>query len=364
MRSVLFLGGGGDSVGILRRAANMGLEVHVADSNPDAPGRQLADKFYLVSAYDADEVNAVTPQVDAVLCAGVDAPHVMATVAADCGIVGPSAETAELSRDKVLQIKALNGRVRLPWTENADLVALDPPGGYLAWPGAFIIKPADSRGARGVVRLTTGQMATPWVEEARLQSPTGRVLVQRWVDGEQLSSESLVQDGKILWTAYAHRNYARLEQTAPAVIEDGSDMPPAIPAFFDNDWERVGEQTLQECVTTIGLEYGTLKGDLVWDGRYMTVIEVACRLSGGRFCSDLIPACWGVDFVGMAIRIAIGEHIYPGEISPYLRRHVCQRFEFPSGKKIVSHPQRGRMVIGLGGNHEEAEAHAWAQLYA
>lgn len=358
------LGGGADSVGIIARARDMGLETHVADSNPDAPGRQLADKFYLVSAYSADEVLAVVPHVDAVLCAGVDAPHIMAAVAARDGIVGPTAETADLSRDKVLQIKCLNGRVRLPWTENADIVALDPPGGYMGWGGAFIIKPADSRGARGVVRLVSGQMASPWVEEARLQSPTGRVLVQRWIDGEQLSSESLVQDGKILWTAYAHRNYGRLAEMAPYVIEDGSDMPPGIPAFMWNSWEDAGQETLQECVTAIGLINGTLKGDLVWDGRYMTVIEVACRLSGGRFCSDLIPACWGVDFVGMAIRIAIGEYIYPGEISPYLRRHVCQRFEFPSGKKIVSHPQRGRMVIGLGGNHDEAEANAWKQLYA
>ena len=354
---ILFLGGGVDSLGIVYRAREMGFSAVVADSDPNAPAIRLldrADRFILASAYSVDDVlRSLTEAPLAVLCAGVDAPHVMAAVAERFDLVGPSPATAELSRDKVLQIKALMGHVKVPWTENADLMAPYPGGEY-------VLKPADSRGARGVIRVKRWESAEPWIPEARARSPTGRVLIQEWVYGAQLSSESLVQDGKILWTAYAERNYDRLDETHPYVIEDGSDMPPGIPSFFERDWEMIGNETLQKCVDVLGFVSGTLKGDLVWDGKEMTVIEVACRLSGGRFCSDLIPACWGVDFVGMAIRIALGEKVYPGEIRPYLRRHVCQRFQFSD--KVTSHPQRGRMVIGKGGNREEARLHAAVQL--
>ena len=137
-------------------------------------------------------------------------------------------------------------------------------------------------------------------------------------------------------------------------------MPSSIPCFFEKDWQAMASEQLQKCVTVLGLQSGVLKGDLVWDGDRIWVIEVACRLSGGRMCSDITPGVWNIDFIGMAIRLALGDYIWPGEVRPYLRRYACQRFSFPV--RPTSHPERGPSVIGYGPSREEAQAHAELRL--
>ena len=174
----------------------------------------------------------------------------------------------------------------------------------------------------------------------------GHVIVEDWIDGVQLSSESLVQDGKIIYTAFSERNYSRLEETHPFVIEDGGDMPPDIDLVHENSYIEKARTELQKCITAMGLRTGTLKGDLVWDGNNIWIIEVACRLSGGSFCSDQIPEVWLVDFVGMATRLALGERVYNGEIKPYLRKHMSQRFVIP--EEVTCHPERGPGAIRYG----------------
>ena len=355
---LVLLGGGIDSVSIVRRANEMGLETVIVDRAIPSNYRghwvqascyhetgTLAGLARWASQYDA--------RPSGVLCAGTDAPDVMAAVAQEYRLPGPSVETAFISKNKLRQLEALRqAGVRVPETRIATRAET-----FIS--GDILIKPSTSRGARGVQLYRDGDPIPAGAIElaASFGAP---VLAQEWIDGQQLSSESLVQDGEILWTAFADRNYARLEEFAPHVIEDGCDMPSEIPSFHERDWEAMAEEQLQNCVTAIGLQSGVLKGDLVWDGDRIWVIEVACRLSGGRMCSDITPEVWGVDFIGLAIRLALGDKIWPREVRPYLRRYACQRFQFPV--RPTSHPERGPSVIAYGKTREDAQEAATRRL--
>ena len=77
-------------------------------------------------------------------------------------------------------------------------------------------------------------------------------------------------------------------------------------------------------------------------------------------CSDITPEVWGVDFVGLAIRLALGDKIWPREVRPYLRRYACQRFQFPV--RPTSHPERGPSVIAYGKTREDAQEAATRRL--
>jgi len=354
--TVLFLGGGSDAVPIIARGVAMGCRAIVLDYAADCPARYLADEFVLASCYDeTDALNALGGLwADAVLCAGVDAPHVARAVADRFCLPAPSKTTAELSRDKIKQACVL-----------ADAGVATPKSWINTPPESLgdrmlVVKPADSRGARGVFRVPAYQATLVSNQAARI-SPTGRVIWQEWVEGIQLSTESIIQDGRVLFTAIAERNYSRLEEFAPCVIEDGSDMPANEQGDPDDGGMRWKvERTIGECAKAIGLTTGTLKGDLVWDGAKPVVIEVAARLSGGGFCSLMTPMCLNVDFVGLAIRQALGETIRSEEIRPYLRQYVCQRFQFPV--KPHSHPERGDFVLGLGKSREQARQDAAERL--
>jgi biotin carboxylase len=362
VKTVAVLGGGIDSLSILRRIKEMGLRTIVFDADKDAPAREhLADHFVNRSCYNVWEVltyiQSTYQDIDAVLCAGTDCPDVMALVAQTRGLVGPSPRTAEISMNKWMQKRLFeDAGIKIPkWW--AGEYAPDPSR-------VMVVKPTTNRGSRGVMRVLPGENSKQAVKEtdqaiayAKQFDPRGHTIVEEWIDGVQLSSESLVQNGKIIYTAFSERNYSRLEETHPYVIEDGGDMPPSIPLVYENDYKEKSHEQLQKCVEAMGLRNGTLKGDLVWDGHNIWVIEVACRLSGGSFCSDQIPAVWGVDFVGMAVRIALGETVYNGEIRPYLRRHMSQRFVIPPG--TTCHPERGPGAIAYGEDRREAQF--WAK---
>jgi len=350
-KTIAVLGGGIDSIGILRRIKEMGLRTIVFDGDENAPAREhLADTFVNVSCYDAWAVmNALCDlpeEIHAVLCAGTDCPDVMAVISGK-----PSMRTAEISMNKWMQKKIfLEAGVRIP-----SWIAGEEARGLVTF-ADVVVKPTKNRGSRGVSRVRAGESLDEAIKRAASYDSAGHVIVEDWIDGIQLSSESLVQDGKIIYTAYSQRNYSRLHETYPYVIEDGGDMPPYIPLYYENDHERMAHEQLQKCVDALGLRSGTLKGDLVWDGNKIWVIEVACRLSGGDFCSKQIPTVWGVDFVGFAVRLALGETIYSGEIDPYFRRYMCQRFVIPHG--TTHHAERGPSFIRYGKTRSEARGNA------
>ncbi len=81
---------------------------------------------------------------------------------------------------------------------------------------------------------------------------------------------------------------------------------------------------------------GTVKGDIVVHKGEPYVIEIAARLSGGFFCTREIPLNTGVDFIGAAIRIALGEPVSLDELEPRQSAPVVQRYAFPKPGRVVS----------------------------
>ena len=364
MKTIILLGGNVEAVPIIERASALGHRAVVVDNDARCPGRALTDDFVHASCYHADRAiaslsrHAYTNRLfyDGVLCAAVDAPHVAAEIAARFGLPGLGIEAAWLSADKLAQKKALAGHVPLPmfksWPFPVSLHKMTGGGG-VGDVFIHIVKPIDSRGGRGVVRVTKDIDPAFAYEIARGQSPTGRVMVEQWLDGLQLSAESIIQDGTVLFTAIALRNYARLEEFAPFVIEDGFDGP-WLPAPGDNILKKCGDVIAQACRALDWYQRGagTVKGDLVIHDECVHVIELAARLSGGFFSTHGVPQTTGVDLVGAAIRAALGETLKP--IEPMPLRFVSQRYVFPEPQDI------GKTVVAID-NHrpESAIFHSW-----
>ncbi len=83
----------------------------------------------------------------------------------------------------------------------------------------------------------------------------------------------------------------------------------------------------------LGVTNGTVKGDIVVHNGEPYVIELAARLSGGFFCTREIPLNTGVDFIGAAIKLALGEAVAPDELTPKHQTPVIQRYAFPKSRQ-------------------------------
>ena len=365
MANLIFLGGNVEAVPIIERAIALGHRAVVVDIDARCPGRSLTDDFVHASCYHADRaIPALSAHAyanrlsyDGVLCAAVDAPHIAAQIAARFGLPGLSIEAARLSVDKLAQKQALAGHVPLPmfrsWPFPVSLHKMT--GGEAGDVFTHIVKPVDSHGERGVVRVTKDIDPAFAYEIARGQSPTGRVMVEQWLDGLQLSTESIVQDGRVLFTAVGLRNYDRLEEFAPFVIENGFDAP-WLPAPGDNIIKKCGDVVARACRALGWYQRGagTVKGDLVIHDEHVHVIELAARLSGGFFSTHGIPLAYGIDFSGAAIRAALGEHLNaPAQTLP-AASFVSQRYVFPEPQDI------GKTVVAID-NHRPGHTifHSW-----
>lgn len=396
VRTLLVISGGGEALAGIRRARDMGLRVVVSDGSPTAPGFALADEHIVASTYDIEGTVAAARRyhetvrpIDGVMCIAADIPLTVASVAQALGLPGIPVASARLSQDKLAMKErfAADG-VPVPW-----YAAVQGPGDVAAHlrdlAAALVVKPVDSRGARGVTRLLPGgDSAWAW-EQARRFSPTGRVMVERFLSGPQVSTESLILGGVAHTPGFADRNYARLEQFAPHIIEDGGDLPTVLPP----ETRRAIEAVIQAAARSMGISDGVLKGDIVVSDGEVFVIEVAARLSGGYFCTHEIPRSTGVDLVGAAVRVALGDSVPPASIRVERETPVCQRWLFPPPGRVISvegvdeaaamdgvfhlevrvgggdvvgpvdsHPARAGVVMTEGATREEAQARAEAAL--
>jgi biotin carboxylase len=167
---------------------------------------------------------------------------------------------------------------------------------------------------------------------ARDYSPSGRVMVEAYLPGPQVSTESVVVDGVCHTPGFSDRNYEYLDRYAPYFIENGGDLPSFLPADIQDEVKRVQAAA----AAALGVTRGTVKGDIVVHEGKVYVIELAARLSGGFFCTREIPLNTGVDFIGAAIRVALGENPATEELTPKFQRPICQRYIIPGAGKVVS----------------------------
>ncbi len=395
-KTLLVISGGIEALPGIRIAKKMGLRVVVSDIDPRAPGFAEADDVIHASTYDvAGTVQAAVQYhknvgpLHGVICIASDVPLTVASVAEALGLPGIPVEVGRLAMDKLaMKIRFAEDGVPVPWfvqigsiNHLREIVRRSP------FP--LVLKPVDSRGARGVLRLTPSVDLDWAFGLARGHSPTGRVMVEEFLPGPQVSTESIVLDGTAYTSGFSDRNYEYLERYTPHIIENGGELPSRLQEGRQDAVKRL----VQRAVQSMGIRDGVVKGDIVVVGETPYMIELAPRLSGGYFCTHEIPLNTGVEFVKQAIRLAMGERPDPSELLPRYQRGVAQRYLFPNPGRVTrvsgldkasqhpgialceirvregdivapinSHPGRAGVIIATAESRKEAIARATAAI--
>lgn len=390
-KRLLIVGAGIEQVHAYRLARELGLTVVGSDRNPKAPALAYAHHALVADTHDAEaSVRAALDfarrlPLHGVMTIAHDVPYTVARIADALGLPGLPLETARLAQDKLAMKErfARDGVAVPPFRAVAS--AADVRRCIADWGLPLVTKPVDNCGARGVIRIAEGVDPERAFATSRALSRSGTVIAERWIDGLQLSTESFVVEGRCHTVSWSERNYARLEELAPFVIEDGGltpvPLPPAQAAAVDD--------LVARAAASLGVEHGPVKGDLVLGPDGPVVIELAARLSGGYLCTDQIPWARGVDLVRQTMRAALGEPVDEAELVPQDRGFVGIRFFFPApgvvrsiegfeelgtepwvlkrvlyvapGDEIgpaTSHPARAGLVLTTGATPAEALARA------
>lgn len=352
MKTLLIVSGGIEAADAAKRAREMGLHVAVSDIDANAPGFAHAHDRLIANVYGPEETLAAARtyhlekrKIDGVICVAADAPMTAALVARELSLPGVSVETARLASDKLaMKRRFLEQGVAIPWfvalSSAADLRAIIAERG-----NNLVIKPVDSRGSRGVQRIARIGDLDAAFALAQSHSPTGRVMVEQYLDGPQVSTESIVTQGRCYTPGFSDRNYEFLETHAPFFVENGGDLPSRLP----QDAQEKVKDLVSRAALALGVTNGTVKGDIVVHKGVPHVIELAARLSGGFFCTREIPLNTGVDFIGCAIRVALGENVPASELEPKRQLPVIQRYAFPKPGRIsrIAGEREARRIAGI-----------------
>ena len=258
-------------------------------------------------------------------------PLSVASVAERLGLVGIPVETARLAQDKLaMKRRFKEAGIPVPWfapvSDSEVLANMVAVRGH-----DLVVKPVDSRGSRGVQRVRPGMDPAQVFECAAAQSPTRRVMVEQFLPGPQISTESILIDGEGYTPGFSDRNYEYLDRYAPFFIENGGDLP----SHLDQRTQEAVKRTAEAAGRALGIATGNIKGDIVVVNGKPHVIELAARASGGYFCTREIPLNTGVDFIGAIIKIALGEKVYPSDLEPRRLTPIVQRYAFPEPGRVA-----------------------------
>ena len=346
-QTILIISAGKEAIPGILRAKELGLKVVASDLDPMAHGFKYADFSIIASTFDPDMTlkKAISFQkkgnkIQGVLSVGADVPLTVSKVARELNLKAISVNSAKKCIDKLLMKEVFkSNEVNVPNFYSIKSVN-DICEVLKSSDKSFVLKPVDSRGSRGVLLIDKESNFRKAFNYSIDFSEKKSLILEEYIDGPQVSTESIFIDGKLFTPGFADRNYEFLEKYRPNIIENGGNSPSTLSKKIQLDIHKLVERGAD----ALGINQGTIKGDIVVKEGMPYIIELAPRLSGGHFCSKQIPASTGVDFIGLAIKNAMGWPIYIQDVLPTKNKPVAQRYWFPPRGEVLSIPDVGNII--------------------
>lgn len=315
-RTVAVIGAGLLQVPVIEAAKRAGAFVVAVDMNPGAQGVAIADDFINSSTLDAENTSLLLERfhrekrpVNGVLTVGTDASYTVAVCAKKLGLPGIEPEAALNATDKS-QMRRVLRKAKIP-VPDFDVIDTYPKAiEVLERLGSdCVIKPAKNMGARGVRRVFNLEDLKEGFEQAMHNSPTGKVVLEQYIDAPELSIDALIYRDQIHITGVADR----IIEYDPFFVETGHIMPSTLP----EDLIHYAVDTFQKGIRALGITHGAAKGDIKVSSSGCYIGEIAARLSGGFMSSYTYPYSTGVDLMTNMVRVALG--LEPTGLEPKLR---------------------------------------------
>lgn len=330
-KALLILGGGPDQLPGILKAKELGVYTIVLDGNFDAYSKLYADEFHCVSIKHIEQIDAfiekkLNRQIDGVIAFGVDIPYIIAYVASKLNVnYTIPLESAKLSENKFISKEFMkNNNISIPTYSIVNNVD-DIKRFVESHSFPIVLKPVDNSASRGISLLYNLDNIHEYYGYALSQSPSKQVMIEKYLGGPQISTESFVVDGKIYNIGFADRNYKDMEKFLPNIIENGGDLPSI---FMTEKHKLQLEKYLEIISKELNIKNGVIKGDIVIHNDELYIIEFALRLSGGGFSTLTIPESTGVDFLKIAIKLHLNIQINENELKIKNNDFISHRYKF------------------------------------
>ena len=297
----LVIAGGLPQIELIKQLKDRGIEALLADGSPAAVARPYADKFFHVDVFDMEAIKEITLKEKVDFLITVCADQVLLVVAKVSEMLGLPCyidyETCQNVSDKI-RMKRIFKQAGVPTTDYVETDHFDMDViGKLKFP--LVVKPVDAYSSKGVRKADNLEELKQYYEEAHQIGRSGRVIVEEYFSGEEISVDAFVVNGKAQLLNVT--NSEKVKDKDRFVIFRGRYPVKASEALM-----KQIEDICQKIADGFGLVNAPLLVQLLHDGDKVSVLEF-CARTGGNMKYLLIKYASGVDVIGATLDITLGK---------------------------------------------------------
>jgi len=313
----LVLAGGLAQIELIKQLKERDITTVLADGNASALARPFADIFYQIALFDIEAVKnvAVKEKVDFLITCCAD--QVLLVVAQVSEMLGLpcyiSYQSAQDVSDKKL-MKRIFMENEIPTSRYYELTDLDWDKIHtLRFP--VVVKPTDAYSSKGVRKATDDAALQTYFAEAKQISRAGTVIVEEFCEGEEISVDVYVEEGKAHVLCVS--NSEKIKDDDRFVIFRGRYPVNATPAIMAQI-----QKVAQQIADAFDIKNAPMLIQMINGGDSVSVLEF-CARTGGNMKYLLIKRSCGFDVIKAVIDLTLG-----------LKPHV--ELQEPENKYIVN----------------------------
>lgn len=309
MKKIMILGASILQLPAIQKAKEMGLEVVAVDMNPDAIGfKENGIIKEVISTIDIPKVLecAKKYKINGIMTLASDMPmRTVAVVAKELKLVGIDEKTALKTTNKAIMRECLfENKVPIP-----EFYKISTKDNFIKILKYFekkekkcIVKPVDNSGSRGVDLISdfsNMELLEESFEYSKNYSRTGDIIVEEYMEGPEVSVETLSVDG----ICNVIQITDKLTTGAPYFVEMGHNEP----SILDEKMKEKIKKIACMAVNAVGIKNGPSHTEMKITKEGPKIVEIGSRLGGDNITTHLVPLSTGVNMVECCIRIALGE---------------------------------------------------------
>lgn len=275
----MVLAGGNDQAELIRRLRDRvpGVEIILIDYNKDVIAAQYADRHIVESTMDLPKVKeiAIQEKVDYIMTACGDQPVLtMAVVSEELGLPCylSKKQAVEITNKKFMKRIMSDNDIPTAKFKTFDEGKLIDDSG-LRYP--LIVKPVDNNGSKGVRRVENREDLLFFAKEAYKFSLTHTIVVEEFIEGDEISCDYFVKDGVA--------NYVMICKSNKYFVDDGTQIiyQSIIPPVVSDVVRAKISDIAQKIAKAYDLVNSPLHIQTLVKGDCVDVIEFSARLGGG-----------------------------------------------------------------------------------
>lgn len=305
MSKIAIIGASYLQLPLVRKAKEMGLEIHCFAWDKDAVCKEEVDSFYPISIVEKEKIFQICQSIEidgiCTIASDVAAPTV-SYVAEKMHLNANSYQSAVNANNKYIMRDLLSqAEIRCP---KYKMIQSLQDASSEEWEYPLIVKPTDRSGSLGVAKVMSYEELCSAVEFALSVSFEKQVMIEEFIEGREISVEFISYKG----VHYPLQITDKVTTGAPHFVELEHHQPSTLSPVQFSEIYDITQRALNSLGLTDGASHSEYK---ITDYGKVYVMEIGGRMGGDFIGSDLVKLSTGYDFVKGVIDVALNKFEVP-----------------------------------------------------